>query len=69
MEMLKVYIYYLHKKNYKKTLPLKVRIKIKIELTEIGVKNKEKFRDKIVKISKSRQDYQKSENKRPATKI
>ena len=36
MKMLKVYSYYVNVKNYnKKTLPLNVRIKSKVELTEI----------------------------------
>ena len=48
-----------------KILPLKVRIK----LTEIGVKNKTNLRVKIAKILKRKQDYRKSENKRPVTKI
>ena len=48
--MLKVYIYYLHKKAIVKTLPQKVRIKMKTELTEIDAENRTKLRDKFAKI-------------------
>ena len=57
MKILKVYIiYYLHKKTIK-TLPLKFRIKIKIELTEIEVKNRTNLKDNFAKILKRKQDY------------
>ena len=53
----KDYIYYLHTKNYdKKILPLKVRIKTKIELTEIEVKNRTNLRDNFAKILKEMLD-------------
>ena len=50
MKMLKVFIYYLPKKTIKKTLPQKVRIKVKIELAEI--KNMTKLRDNFAKVLK-----------------
>ena len=63
-------IYYLHKKKLLyKTLPLKVRVKIKIELIEIEAKNRTNIRDNFAKILKRKQDYQYPENKRPVTKI
>ena len=49
-------------------MPLKVRIKIKIELTEIKVKNWTNLRDKFAKILKRKQDYRWLVNKRPLTK-
>ena len=55
--MLKVYIFTIYIKNYNKTLPIKARIKIKTELTEIEVKNRTNLKGNFAKIFKRKQDY------------
>ena len=47
--MLKVYIYYLHKKNYNK--------KITTKLTKIEAKHRTNLRGNFAKILKMKQDY------------
>ena len=57
IKILKVYIYYLHKKTIIKNITSKSGLNIKIELTEIEVKNRTNLRDKFTKTLKRKQDY------------
>ena len=57
IKILKVYIYNLHKKTIIKNITSKSGLNIKIELTEIEVKNRTNLRDKFTKTLKRKQDY------------
>ena len=52
------YLLFAEEKLLYKTLPLKVRVKIRMELIEIEAKNRTNLRDNFAKILKRKEDYQ-----------